>query len=391
MLAYGSQDIMIAGENGNIYMDNLYLDREERKRLRELETKRILERETARCAHLHDRLVLPAAFLLGRLPVELYAVALQFLDIGDVMFLEAAAGPRFFASRLPDLRTLGFAYCAARRIEHEHELAWIAEHQQSLTVRFLVEHEVDAFGVQRWMLNGKLHREGDLPAMVSSKCCKWFFEGKLHRDGDLPAIECTNGGREWWTNDLRHRDGDLPAVEHANGDCEWWINNQRHRDGDLPAVERVNGDREWYQNGRRIRILGRPTIVYANGTEAWTQSLASAVTGRLTETQLPNGDREWFIINDFNNRRIRHRCDDLPAVERADGRREWWYLGQRFREGDRPTAIRADGTMEWYDKKGRRHRPNGLPAIVWADGRLGWYVDGAKQRKPGNRRWWWWE
>jgi hypothetical protein len=27
---------------------------------------------------------------------------------------------------------------------------------------------------------------------------QWWFEGKVHRDGGLPAIERVNGHNEWW-------------------------------------------------------------------------------------------------------------------------------------------------------------------------------------------------
>src|SRR5689334_2595208 len=38
-----------------------------------------------------------------------------------------------------------------------------------------------------------------------------YKEGKLHGEGDLPAIISTEG-KFWYKNGLRHRDGDLPAI-----------------------------------------------------------------------------------------------------------------------------------------------------------------------------------
>lgn len=54
------------------------------------------------------------------------------------------------------------------------------------------EYIIDEHGTSR-LFNGKIHREGDLPAVVCDK--EWCLNGKLHRDDDKPAIERTNGER----------------------------------------------------------------------------------------------------------------------------------------------------------------------------------------------------
>ncbi len=73
--------------------------------------------------------------------------------------------------------------------------------------------------------------------------------GKLHRDGDLPAVECADGSKLWYRYGKRHRDGDLPAVEHQDGSKGWFRNGQISRDGDQPAIEAANGTKEWWING----------------------------------------------------------------------------------------------------------------------------------------------
>jgi len=52
----------------------------------------------------------------------------------------------------------------------------------------------------------------------------WYVNGKLHRECDLPAIECTNGYKEWWLNGERHRENNKPAIEYANGRNFWFLN-----------------------------------------------------------------------------------------------------------------------------------------------------------------------
>ena len=56
------------------------------------------------------------------------------------------------------------------------------------------------------------------------------------------------GNVEYYKNGVLHRDGDLPAVISARGDLEYYKNGRRHRDNG-PAVIRKNGVCSWYKNG----------------------------------------------------------------------------------------------------------------------------------------------
>ena len=116
--------------------------------------------------------------------------------------------------------------------------SWINQKQYNLTdgeskkiydfwlSKSKVESKVDADGTKAWYVNGKLHREGGLPA------AEWGADGT----------------KFWYVNGERHRDGGLPAVE-ANGLKSWYVNGKLHRDGGLPAVEWADGTKEWYVNG----------------------------------------------------------------------------------------------------------------------------------------------
>jgi hypothetical protein len=67
----------------------------------------------------------------------------------------------------------------------------------------------------------------------------------------------------------------------------------------------------------------------------------------------------------------RHR-DYGPAIERADGTKEWYVNDKRHRE-DGPAIERANGTKEWF-VNGKLHREDG-PAIESANGTKFWYVN----------------
>lgn len=122
--------------------------------------------------------------------------------------------------------------------------------------------------------NGKLHRDGDLPAVSHPYYLKWYRHGKLHRDGDLPAVEWCNGDKEWWKDGKRHRKGG-PAIVIDEKNEEWWRDGVRHRDDDdEPArIEFRNfegGKRcEWWKDGKRHRLNGHAIVQDDGHSEKW--------------------------------------------------------------------------------------------------------------------------
>lgn len=83
------------------------------------------------------------------------------------------------------------------------------------------------------------------------KCIKWFLNGKLHREGDRPALLFKNGTKEWYLNGKKHRKNDKPAVIRHNGDKEWYIEGVRHRANGLPAI--ISKNKFFYfENGKEL-------------------------------------------------------------------------------------------------------------------------------------------
>ncbi len=74
-----------------------------------------------------------------------------------------------------------------------------------------------------------------------------------------------------------------------------------------------------------------------------------------------------------------HR-DGGPAVEEADGTKEWYQHGELHRD-DGPAVEWPDATREWY-QHGQRHRDDG-PAMEFADGATFWYQHGQRHRDGG--------
>ena len=95
----------------------------------------------------------------------------------------------------------------------------------------------------------------------------------------------------------------------------------------------------------------------------------------------------YIIINEYGDKyyykdkamTIRHR-EDGPAVEYADGSKEW-YSNEKLHREDGPAIEFADGYKAWYSN-GKLHRADG-PAIEYVNGCKFWYVNGKRHRKDG--------
>jgi hypothetical protein len=216
----------------------------------------------------------------------------------------------------------------ARRVLDAAELQWFVDHRVPL--QLMSEHRTQCG-------NAELRAIAPESNWSSGICCNvWMLNGKLHRDNDLPAIECTTSGlREWYIHGKRHRENDLPATVDGEGGKDraqcWYLHGLLHRDNDLPAIEFANGNCEWWFEGERHRDGGLPAVVY------------------------PGERHVWYIHGEV------HRDDDLPAIESVSGF-GWFQHGQKHRDNDLPAVMSAGGTCEWWFQ-GELHRDNDLPAI----------------------------
>jgi hypothetical protein len=98
----------------------------------------------------------------------------------------------------------------------------------------------------------------------------------------------------------------------------------------------------------------------------------------LPAVERANGDKEWYVNGKY------HRDGGLPAIEYINGDKYWWVNGKRHREtplggsegvGGLPAVEYSSGDKYWY-VNGELHRDGGLPAIEGANGYKEWYVNG---------------
>ena len=54
---------------------------------------------------------------------------------------------------------------------------------------------------------------------------RWYLNGKFHRDDDLPAIEYVDGTKCWYQNGKRHRIQGA-AIEYVSGSKLWCLNGE---------------------------------------------------------------------------------------------------------------------------------------------------------------------
>jgi len=93
----------------------------------------------------------------------------------------------------------------------------------------MIKYEVtiNENGSEHWCKDGLLHRENDLPAVISPDGSKyWYIENKLHRDNDLPAVILADGRQYWYKEGKSHRDNG-PAIIWHNGIKEYYLNDKK--------------------------------------------------------------------------------------------------------------------------------------------------------------------
>ena len=103
--------------------------------------------------------------------------------------------------------------------------------------------------------------------------------------------------------------------------------------------------------------------------------------------------KKWTINTINNGLPYLHR-EYLPALEYENGDKEWWYLGDRFRQFKLPTVEYENGTKEWHHSvTGSLHKYDG-PAVEYSNGDKEWWIKGKRHRHDGpavtygNKKFW---
>ena len=103
------------------------------------------------------------------------------------------------------------------------------------------EPTIDFEGTRKWCKDGKLHRDGDLPAKVDKQGNQWWYkDAELHRDGDLPAIVYSYGSKYWYKHGKLHRDVGPASISYyfvADG-----VYNKFFEHGTERGIESIRGE-----------------------------------------------------------------------------------------------------------------------------------------------------
>lgn len=133
-----------------------------------------------------------------------------------------------------------------------------------------------------------------------------------------------------------------------------------------------HSERIWRNAAGKLHRKDGPAVESANGNKEWW------VNGKLHREGLPaieraNGDKEWYQNG------LRYR-EDGPSIDCVSGYRAWYRNGQLHRE-DGPAIEHANGDKAWC-RNGVRHREDG-PAIEYADGTKEYWINGDRHRDDG--------
>ena len=114
---------------------------------------------------------------------------------------------------------------------------------------------------------------------------------------------------------------------------EWRLKKKAHRING-PAIEYLNGENWWCKNGFRHRENNLPAIIRKDGNKEYWENGQEYI---LEE----NGTKAFI---DFHGNL--HK-DLLPAVEYSNGDQEWWRWGKRHRENG--PAVIIGNKQFWFE------------------------------------------
>lgn len=118
-----------------------------------------------------------------------------------------------------------------------------------------------------------------------------FAYGRLHRDNDLPAIITADIHCYFLQDEWRRDSG--PSIVSPDGDMEcWWDGRRIHRVNGPARYQKLFGreDREYYLHGRRLDHQEVCDWIQENGIvgDNWTDEEAAAYVLRFAGTGLPS-------------------------------------------------------------------------------------------------------
>lgn len=246
-----------------------------------------------------------------------------------------------------------------------------------------IEVKVDEKGYTSTFLDGELHSFNDRPSLASAdgSVMKWHKNGKVHREGDKPAVireritqASANSNiiiyhrieREWHTEGLIGRELDLPGevsetrkfdsngiLTHESSTIKWYKNGKLHRDGDKPAyvskrskLNLPSGEYSllweicFYKNNLQHREGDKPSYIH-------------------TRHDLENGVYYSYETVNYKKHGVFHREGDKPALtvfefmdkELVSSQEGYYFNGLIHRDGDKPANIDFDSfrkVTEYY-------------------------------------------
>jgi hypothetical protein len=202
------------------------------------------------------------------------------------------------------------------------------------------------------MMNGKkvIHRENG-PAIINilSGSEEYYYEGKLHREGDYPAV-IREGGKikKYYKHGIMTREGDKPS-EYYYGDVIYTNDKgESHRENG-PALITADGNEKWYFNDKLHRDGDKPAIY----------------------------NKDMTIVKFYKNGNC-HRDGDMPAIY-ENNTTKYLQNGEYHRDGDLPAIIDRDGPIHYY-KNGKLHRDGDKPAIIYPSGLKVYYTNGVRTK-----------
>lgn len=177
---------------------------------------------------------------------------------------------------------------------------------------------------------------------------------------DGPAIQFDD--TKIYINNGKFHNTNGPAIKTNEGEI-WYYNGKFHRQG--AAAIWFNGIVAYYEHGKCHRLDG-PAIEYADGRKEWyVNGERHRVGGPAIECI--NGCPDYWRNDNL------HHPNDEDVISRSDNA---WFLNGKLHNPNGP-AVTQKGHQYWF-QHGKKHRIDG-PAVIYPNGKKEYWLNGKEQ------------
>jgi hypothetical protein len=164
---------------------------------------------------------------------------------------------------------------------------------------------------------------------------------------------------------------------------EIWVKNRKRHRKKGPASISNKGSKIWYYKGQLHRAYDKPAIEYADGNRQWWRH---GKRHRQNGPALINAQGKYWYLNNVLDR------EDGPAIEYTNGDIQWWSDGSQYvfqktdnvsetyKETELARPVNIMKQIYQFGERYKLHSFKNRPSVVYENGTKEWHSEGILHR-----------